>query len=79
MPIVFDAHAHIRPMATDYMSVDAERLLAEQRRFGITASIVSSFEALQWSPIEGNENVIRDAEYGFFEPAVRTIGADRIL
>ena len=59
---LIDSHAHLGPMPAAYMSMDADGLVAEQRRLGIEASIVSSFEALQWSLARGNEDVVRAAE-----------------
>ena len=59
---IIDSHTHIGPGPSDYLTADAEAILSQQRRFGIVASIVSSFEALQWSLVRGNESVVRDAE-----------------
>jgi len=59
---IIDSHTHIGPGPSDYLTADAEAILSQQRRFGIVVSIVSSFEALQWSLVRGNESVVGDAE-----------------
>jgi len=60
--MIVDAHSHLGEMSCEHRSADAERILADQVRLGIAASVVSSHDALLGSLREGNERVIRAAE-----------------
>jgi hypothetical protein len=50
------------PGPSDYLSVGVDDILSQQRRLGISASVVASFAALKWSLVSSNEKVVGEAE-----------------